>query len=217
MLRLTAGRVGSLVARRAAVALTTSSARMASHGHVFRGPMYQIRRPQAEVTSNQQMALPHHENSLVPHVSLSIHPEVSEAVDMSKPMYWDRREIPLPDKRYKDILTPADKSLKEKEKGPWGQLSNEEKLALYRLSFCQTYPEMNQSSSEWKTVVAGVLYCIGLTGLVIIWQTAYVSPPAPRTFDAEWQAKQVKRMLDMRVSPIEGFAAQWDYEKGQWK
>ncbi|KAK5894137.1 hypothetical protein CesoFtcFv8_010859 [Champsocephalus esox] len=176
MLRLTAGRVGSLVARRATVALTTSSARMASHGH-----------------------------------------EVSEAVDMSKPMYWDRREIPLPDKRYKDILTPADKSLKEKEKGPWGQLSNEEKLALYRFSFCQTYPEMNQSSSEWKTVVAGVLYCIGLTGLVIIWQTAYVSPPAPRTFDAEWQAKQVKRMLDMRVSPIEGFAAQWDYEKSQWK
>lgn len=33
MLRLTRSRVGSLLARRAAAALTSSSARMASHGH----------------------------------------------------------------------------------------------------------------------------------------------------------------------------------------
>ncbi|KAK5863088.1 hypothetical protein PBY51_000144 [Eleginops maclovinus] len=176
MLRLTAGRMGSLMARRATVALTTSSARMASHGH-----------------------------------------EVSESVDMSKPMYSDRRESPLPDKPYKDVLTPADKSLKEKEKGPWGQLSNEEKLALYRISFCKTYPEMNQKSSEWKSVFGGMFFFLGLTGLLVIWQAAYVSPPLPRTFEPESKAKQLQRMLDMRVNPVEGFGAQWDYEKNQWK
>lgn len=44
-----------------------------------------------------------------------------------------------------------------------------------------------------------------------------VYPPHPRTLDDEWQAMQVKRMLDMQVNPVEGFSAKWDYEKGQWK
>ncbi|KAM4610006.1 cytochrome c oxidase subunit 4 isoform 2, mitochondrial [Polymixia lowei] len=143
--------------------------------------------------------------------------EVSETVDMSQPMYWDRLDTPLPDRPYKDMLTTADKSLKQKEKGPWNQLSKEEKIALYRLMFCQTYPEMKQPSHEWKTVIGGMLIFIGITGLVVIWQSHFVFPPRPRTFDEEWQAKQVKRMLDMKVNPIEGFATNWDYEKGQWK
>ena len=49
--------------------------------------------------------------------------------DMSQPMYWDRLDTPLPDKAYKDVLTAGDKSLKEKEKGPWTKLSKEEKIA----------------------------------------------------------------------------------------
>ncbi|XP_039657771.1 cytochrome c oxidase subunit 4 isoform 2, mitochondrial isoform X2 [Perca fluviatilis] len=174
MLRLTAGRVGSLVARRATVALTTNSARMASH-------------------------------------------EVAQAVDMSQPMYVDRLDTPLPDKPYTDVLTAADKSLKQKEKGPWSQLSQEEKLALYRLAFHQTYPEMKRPSAEWKTVLGGMFIFLGFTGLLVWWQASYVYPPRPRTFDEEWQAKQLQRMLDMKVNPIEGFSAKWDYEKGQWK
>ncbi|XP_029995468.1 cytochrome c oxidase subunit 4 isoform 2, mitochondrial isoform X1 [Sphaeramia orbicularis] len=176
MLRLTAGRVGSLLTRRATAALSTSSARMASHGH-----------------------------------------EVSETVDMSQPLYWDRLDTPLPDRPFKDIVSAADKSLKQKEKGPWSQLTKEEKIALYRLMFCQTYAEMKKPSSEWKTVMGGIFIFLGFTGLVVWWQSIYVYPPRPRTFDPEWQAKQVKRMLDMRVNPVEGFAGKWDYEKGQWK
>lgn len=143
--------------------------------------------------------------------------EVVEQADMSLPMYWDRLDTPLPDKPYKDVLTPAEQSLKQKEKAPWAQLSNEEKLALYRLMFNQTYPEMKQPTGEWKTVAAGIFFFVGLTGLVVLWQRYYVYPPAPITFEDEWQAKQLKRMLDMRINPIEGFSAKWDYEKGQWK
>ncbi|XP_008295921.1 cytochrome c oxidase subunit 4 isoform 2, mitochondrial-like [Stegastes partitus] len=91
MLRLSTGRVGSLLASRAAAALpssSSSSVRMASHGH-----------------------------------------EVSQAEDMSRPMYWDRVDTPLPDRAYKDVLSDTDKNLKQKEKGPWSQLSKEEKIA----------------------------------------------------------------------------------------
>lgn len=55
-------------------------------------------------------------------------------MDMSRPMYWDRLDTPLPDKPYKDVLTEAEKSLKQKEKGPWSELSKEEKIACKLLS-----------------------------------------------------------------------------------
>ncbi|XP_041954681.1 cytochrome c oxidase subunit 4 isoform 2, mitochondrial [Alosa sapidissima] len=150
-------------------------------------------------------------------VRMASHGHEVQQEDLSLPMYWDRIDIPLPDKAYKHELSAAEKSLKQKEQGPWTQLSKEEKLALYRLMFKSTYAEMKVPSHEWKTVVAGMLIFIGITGLIVIWQSHYVYPATPHTFDPEWKAKQVQRMLDMRINPIEGFASQWDYEKKQWK
>ncbi|XP_077070513.1 cytochrome c oxidase subunit 4 isoform 2, mitochondrial [Siphateles boraxobius] len=177
MLHLTVGRVGGLLSRRGLAAFSSSSVKMASHGHG----------------------------------------DVTEQADMSVPMYWDRLDTPLPDKPYQDTLSDADKSLKQKEKGPWNNLSREEKLALYRMMFKESFAEMKKPTGEWKTVVGGIFFFIGFTGLVVLWQRYYVFPPHPRTLDDEWQARQVKRMLDMRVNPVEGFSAKWDYEKGQWK
>ncbi|KAM9785888.1 LOW QUALITY PROTEIN: cytochrome c oxidase subunit 4 isoform 2, mitochondrial-like [Neosynchiropus ocellatus] len=149
---------------------------------------------------------------------MSSHPQdVVTATDMSKPVYSDALDVPLPDRPYNMDLTPAQMSLKQKEKGPWGQLSKEEKVALYRLKFNQTYAEMKRPSSEWKTVIGCAFFFFGLTGLVVWWQSVFVYPARPKTFDKEWQAKQLKRMLDMRIGPVEGFSAKWDYEKGQWK
>uniref|UniRef100_A0A674C3N4 Cytochrome c oxidase subunit 4 n=2 Tax=Salmo trutta TaxID=8032 RepID=A0A674C3N4_SALTR len=145
------------------------------------------------------------------------HHEVSDQVDMSQPMYWDRLDTPLPDRAWIDVLDSKDKSLKQKEKGPWTALSKEEKIALYRLKFNHTYPEMKKPSHEWKTVIGGMFIFFGITGLVVFWQGHYVYPPQPHTFGEEWQAKQVQRMLDMRVNPIEGFSAKWDYKNKQWK
>ena len=44
-----------------------------------------------------------------------------------------------------------------------------------------------------------------------------VYPPLPSTFADENKQAQLERMLKMQVNPIEGLAANYDYEKGQLK
>ena len=56
---------------------------------------------------------------------------------MSLPIYWDRLDTPLPDKPYRDVLSPADQTLKQKEKGSWKQLSHQEKIACNQPSSIQ--------------------------------------------------------------------------------
>lgn len=50
-----------------------------------------------------------------------------------------------------------------------------------------------------------------------LWNCFAVYGPIPHTFDKDWVAMQTKRMLDMKVGPIHGFAAKWDYDKNEWK
>jgi len=40
--------------------------------------------------------------------------------------------------------------LREKEKGCWKKLSVQEKKALYRATFCQTFAEFKHPTGEWK-------------------------------------------------------------------
>lgn len=52
--------------------------------------------------------------------------------------------------------------LKEKEKGDWKKLTVEEKKALYRASFCQTFAEMKAPTGEWKSVLGFALVGISV-------------------------------------------------------
>ncbi|XP_063815169.1 cytochrome c oxidase subunit 4 isoform 2, mitochondrial isoform X2 [Pseudophryne corroboree] len=135
----------------------------------------------------------------------------------TKPVYYDHRTMPLPEIPYRETLSSQDTALKEKEKGPWKQLSLEDKITLYHMKFNQTYADMNKPTKEWKTVFGAVFFFFGLTGLIVWWQKLHVFPPLPHTLQDDWKAMQVRRMLDMRVGPIEGFSSKWDYEKNDWK
>lgn len=53
-------------------------------------------------------------------------------------------------------------ALREKEKGDWKKLSIEEKKALYRASFCQTFSEMQAPTGEWKSIVGIALVVCSL-------------------------------------------------------
>ncbi|MGH0116134.1 UNVERIFIED_CONTAM: hypothetical protein FKN15_028982 [Acipenser sinensis] len=141
----------------------------------------------------------------------------TSSIDCSQPQYNDRLDTPLPDIPYVTKFNTEQSKLKEKEKGPWTQLTKEEKLALYRLSHRQTFAEMKKGSPEWKTVVGGLFFFLGFTGLVIWWQRVFVFGKPPHTLSEEWVAMQTQRMIDMRVNPISGFSSEWDYNTKQWK
>ncbi|KAM4720832.1 cytochrome c oxidase subunit 4 isoform 1, mitochondrial isoform 1-T2 [Rhinophrynus dorsalis] len=150
-------------------------------------------------------------------VCLQGHAGVASPETYSLPVYLDRRAIPLPDVAYVESLTTDQKALKEKEKGTWGTLSTNEKLELYRIKFHESYAEMNKGSSQWKTILGGTLFFVGFTAFIIMWQRKYVYGELPHTLSDEWVEMQTKRMLDMRINPVQGFSAKWDYDRNEWK
>ncbi|KAF5297572.1 hypothetical protein FQR65_LT10003 [Abscondita terminalis] len=69
-----------------------------------------------------------------------------------QPVYQDRPDIPMPAIRWQEETSDV-LALRAKEKGDWRKLSIEEKKALYRASFCQTFSEFNAPTGEWKSVI----------------------------------------------------------------
>ncbi|NP_001266177.1 cytochrome c oxidase subunit 4 isoform 1, mitochondrial-like [Taeniopygia guttata] len=145
------------------------------------------------------------------------HAGVVKAEEYTLPVYADRRDVPLPEVAFVRELSAQQRALKEKEKAAWSALSVEEKVELYRIKFNETYAEMNKGTNEWKTILGGVLFFLGLTGVILIWQKNFMYGPVPHTFTDEWVSAQTKRMLDMRVNPVQGITAQWDFDKNEWK
>lgn len=130
--------------------------------------------------------------------------------------YADRVDYPMPPIRFKEN-TPDVLALREKEKGDWKKLSIEEKKALYRASFCQTFSEFKYKSAEWKQVVGGALIAASIAIFVSLWMAAFVYTDHPVTLEENRKKAQMKRMLDLNVNPIHGLSSKWDYENNRWK
>merc|ERR1712055_720248 len=116
--------------------------------------------------------------------------------------YVDRIDFPMPAIRFKEN-TPDVQALHEKAKGDWKKLSIEEKKALYRASFAQTFSEMKAPTGEWKPVLGVSLVIASLS----VW--VYM---AMKTFAPERQKQQLERMIALKGNPIQGAASHWDYE-----
>lgn len=59
-------------------------------------------------------------------------------------------------------------ALREKEKGDWKKLSIEEKKALYRASFRQTFSEFQAPSGAWKGYVGVTLMLVSFSIWMLI-------------------------------------------------
>ncbi|EFA07496.1 cytochrome c oxidase subunit IV isoform X1 [Tribolium castaneum] len=133
-----------------------------------------------------------------------------------QPNYADRVDFPLPAIRWKEN-TPDIQALREKEKGDWRKLTIEEKKALYRASFCQTFAEMKAPTGEWKSIVgiSFVLVAIALWGFYGM--KTFVYAPLPESFNEENRRAQLRRIIDLQINPVQGLSSKWDYEKDDWK
>lgn len=93
----------------------------------------------------------------------------------------------------------------------------QEKKALYRASFCQTFSEMKYPTGEWKACLGAALIVTSMSLAGMLMLKAFVYEPIPETFDEEHQKAQLKRMLDLNINPIHGVSSKWDYENNKWK
>ncbi|XP_045524668.1 cytochrome c oxidase subunit 4 isoform 1, mitochondrial-like isoform X3 [Pieris brassicae] len=103
--------------------------------------------------------------------------------------YKDDAHFPFPAVRFKENTRDIC-ALRDRERCDWRTLCIEEKKALYRASFCQTFAEF-QAPTVWE--------------------------PLPSSFSKESQKAQLRRMLELRVAPIDGLSSRWDYDNDRWK
>ncbi|XP_031836606.1 cytochrome c oxidase subunit 4 isoform 1, mitochondrial isoform X2 [Nomia melanderi] len=120
--------------------------------------------------------------------------------------YVDRVDCPMPAIRFKRN-TPDVMALREKEKGDWKRLSIEEKKALYRASFRQTFAEIQAPTGELKGALGLSLVGVALSIWLFYFFKVFAYPPLPESFDEEHRLAQMERMKLLQVNPISGISA----------
>ena len=133
-----------------------------------------------------------------------------------EPNYVDRADFPMPAIRWREPTSEIT-ALREKEKGDWHKLSSEEKKALYRASFRQTFSEFKAPTGEWKSILGWAFFFTALGMWMYYFEKLCVYDPFPESFSEENKRAQLRRMIDLRVNPIEGLSSKWDYENDTWK
>ena len=134
-----------------------------------------------------------------------------------EPQYFDTITFPFPSVRFMKN-TPEILALREKEKGDWNKLTLEEKKKLYRASFCQTLVEVDAPTGEWKAVFGWVMVWVAVAIFSFVGVRKFLTSTADDpSLSLEHRQAQLKRMIDLRVDPIDGLSSKWDYEKNTWK
>lgn len=92
-----------------------------------------------------------------------------------------------------------------------------ENSSICRYSFRQTFAEMNAPEGIWKVGLGGAFIIIGMSLWCYVFLKKFVYPPMPKSTSEEAKLAQVKRMIGLRMNPIDGIASEYDYEKNCWK
>ncbi|XP_049880354.1 cytochrome c oxidase subunit 4 isoform 1, mitochondrial-like [Pectinophora gossypiella] len=130
--------------------------------------------------------------------------------------YKDDAHFPFPAIRFQENTSQI-QALREKEKGDWKFLSLEDKKALYRASFCQTFAEFQHPTGQWKFILGWGLFFTSFGFWAMMFKHFYVDEPLPDSLKEENQKAQLKRILDLKINNVDGLSSRWDYNKGRWK
>ena len=132
--------------------------------------------------------------------------------------FYESRTTPLPVFPRTVGFEGELKVLKEKEKGDWKNLSNEERMDLYNLYFSMSMADMCRDTDEYKSVAGVVMILISFTLLIHWFIHVYVLPPyVESAVDPEWVQAAIKKQLQFHAGPVTGYASMWDYENNCWK
>lgn len=116
-------------------------------------------------------------------------------------------------RQYKPVPTarPAYASeleaLQAKEKGPWGSLTKQEKIDLYRAQFAKTIPESKLQEPYTKKLVGIISGFLAMSVVMFAFLRKYIGPEKPRTLTPEWAEDSVKKAKRLRSNPIEGISS----------
>ncbi|KAI8433035.1 hypothetical protein MSG28_013902 [Choristoneura fumiferana] len=90
--------------------------------------------------------------------------------------YRDDAHYPFPSVRFKENTEDVC-ALRRKECGDWRSLCCEEKKALYRASFCQTFAEFQHPTGLWKVVIGGIFFTTSFAFWFISFYHNYAAYP----------------------------------------
>ncbi|XP_026318306.1 cytochrome c oxidase subunit 4 isoform 1, mitochondrial-like isoform X1 [Hyposmocoma kahamanoa] len=130
--------------------------------------------------------------------------------------YKDDSAFPFPAIRFKENTFDL-VAIKEREKCDWRVLCCEEKKALYRMSFCQTFAEFQHNTGTWKLILGTVLFLTSLGFWCMMFSHYYIYEPLPISLSTMSQKAQLRRMIELRVNPVDGITSHWDYDYDRWK
>ncbi|XP_068724772.1 cytochrome c oxidase subunit 4 isoform 2, mitochondrial-like [Montipora capricornis] len=98
-------------------------------------------------------------------------------------------------------------ALQVKEKGPWGELTKQEKIDLYKAQFVTTIPESKLQEPYAKKLVGLISGFLAVSVILFAFLRKYIGPEKPRTLTPEWEADSIKKAKRLRANPITGIGS----------
>jgi len=90
--------------------------------------------------------------------------------------------------------------LQDKAKGPWSQLSVEDKTKLYRAAFGKSRKELQSVSGDGMQVLMATTAFIGLSVLIYFGLNT-LAGPVPHTVNKSWEQKSEEKKAAQKMNP----------------
>jgi len=133
-------------------------------------------------------------------------------------MFYESRQRPFPQHKLFGNKCEKLNALREKEKGPWGEISSEETKQLYFAHFHKHIWTYHVNNDRWKYLffwVCFTMQAILCTFFMICFDgNGYEAPLY--TNDPVWRNEMAKYYLQNIHGPVTGIASHYDYRTKQW-